>query len=153
MKKATSGSAVAVDAGRELADFRQVLPQGRLVQRAELGKRLVGQKSRARRLAVVVHLAAADGDLRGRDHLLHFVGRLGQGADPPILAPLLDRRANLLVAHQQELHPMLGNQLLQQLVGPEHQLHVVRVGPDQDRVVLHDQVDRVLPLGGLLPRG
>ena len=28
------------------------------------------------------------------------------------------------------LHPVLGHQLLQQLVGPETQLHVVRVGPD-----------------------
>ena len=78
MKKATSGLPVAVDAGGELADFGQMPPQGRVAQPAELRKRLAGQQPRARRLAVVVQLVAADGDPRGRDHLLHLVRRLRQ---------------------------------------------------------------------------
>ena len=143
------GPPLAVVAGGELANFRQVLPQGRLAQRAELRKGLVGEEARAGGLAVVVQLAAVDVDFRSGDHLPHFVGRFGQRADTPTFAPLFDGRANLLVAHQQEAHLMLGNQLLQELVGPEGELHVIGIGSNQNRVVLHDQIDRVLPLVGL----
>ena len=45
---------------------------------------------------------------------------------------------------------MLGHQLLQQIVGPETQRHVARIGTDQNRFVLDDQIDRVLPFARLL---
>ena len=53
--------------------------------------------------------------------IIRFIssGVVGRRLMPPAFAALLDRRADLLVPHQQELDPVLGNQLLQQIIGPE----------------------------------
>ena len=154
----TGGRALFEDLGIklesvELTDLGQLAAQAALVQPAESPEFLTGEEAGSGGLVVIVDRLSVDPDPRRRDHLVHVLRRLGQRRHPPALAPPLDRVVHPRVPHVEELDPVLGNDLLKQLVGLEGQGHVGGIGTDQDRVAFHDQIDRFGRFGVFLLAG
>ncbi len=159
-EEADLGGPQSIEPLRQFPDLDQVPPQFAVVQRFQAGELLAGEEMRSGDPVVIVDLATAHGHLGGRNHVHHLLHRLRQQRDPPTFALALDGLLHFFVADVEELDAVLGNNLLEHIVGFEGQRHVVGIGPDQHAAVVEHQVHRGLPLGqrfflrhGRLPGG
>ncbi len=116
--------------------------QAVVVQLIKPGEFPARQIPGTREAVVVIDRLLADGDPRVLNQLPDVVVRLRHRADAPALAARLDGIADLPVHHKQELDVALRDEFLQQIVRREREVHVVRVGPDQDVLRVKDQIHR-----------
>src|SRR5262249_1894270 len=124
-----------------ISNFLQVLRELGIIESAEILKLFEGQPSRSCKAIIEVNGQAMDCDFRTENQAFLTFSSLRQGTESPVFAAAFNRFPQARVTHGQELYPALRNDLLQQLVGNESKVDLIRVRADQDLFRLEHQID------------
>ena len=128
---------------RIIGDLLQLPRQRPVLQLVQVAELLARKPARAGQPVVVIHRLLRYRHLRVLDHPSLLLLRRRYRAQPPALAPPLDRLPHPPVRHRQKNYPPLGNPRLQQFIRGEGQIHPGRIRPDHHRVRVENQIYRV----------